>query len=256
MPNGPRRALRVLPLAALAVGLVAPGASRADDLQLPNLTPKPPYQIQIGEPDPDTETEFPLVLRLAVTDRNLGRYPLEIVGAPPREDPRYTGALQCVQWASRACLERRDVGDMAFHPNHGHWHIENYALYEIRRLLPDQTPDLSAAGFVASGPKASFCLIDIEHQETRPDDPFNQTGFYKGCTGAFQGISPGWADIYSAGLDGQQVPLDSVPDPDGVYALVITINPDGRILEDTRADNVSFKRIRIFNHRTQVEVLP
>ena len=67
------------------------------------------------------------------------------------------------------------------------------------------------------------------------------------------GLSPGYRDIYAAGTPGQYFPLEGIKD--GLYALVITADPDGRLTEQRRSDNVSVTGIRLFNDAEDVEVL-
>jgi hypothetical protein len=234
---------RVVAPAAVVLAVLGPAAAPAGGLNLPNLGPRPAFDVRVGAPDRGSPFRF--ALRFSTWTANLGDYPFELLGAPPRDAER-TAAQQCVLFASRGCLDRRDVGDFSFHPAHGNWHLDDYALYELRALLPDGTPDMSTEGIAASGGKISFCLLDYEPTEERSplEDPF-VAGFYVGCSGVLQGISVGWADTYEWRLEGQQIPLDTVQTGD--YALMISVDPDGHLLETTREDNVSIRKLAITN---------
>ena len=59
-----------------------------------------------------------------------------------------------------------------------------------------------------------------------------------------QGISPGWRDVYTSDLDGQQIPLAGVPRGRD-YALVITADPSNRLWETDETDNVSWIKVRL-----------
>lgn len=228
-------------LLAVLVLMLAPGA-RAADPQLPNLKPFPALDVRVGTSD---ERPVKRVLRFSTSALNDSAFSLDLLGATPR-DADHTRVEQCIAFTGRACTDRRDVGNFVFHAAHGHWHFEDYAVYELRALDADGNVDLSEGGLVAGGQKVSFCLIDYQRPRApRPvtEDPFDTTGFYNGCTGLFQGISPGWADIYEYYLKGQQILLDGVAD--GRYAIVITVNPMHTLLETDLTDNVSVRKIEL-----------
>lgn len=131
---------------------------------------------------------------------------------------------------------------------HGHWHVTNFSSYrlwnvsaynewrQIRDTDPDSpsqdlldaNPSLSA-GLVA-GHKQGFCLIDVERAYVVL--PIAPTHFPY-CSN--QGISPGWADLYGSGLDGQFIDITGVTA--GVYVLEIEANPGRAFLESGYANN-------------------
>ena len=45
----------------------------------------------------------------------------------------------------------------AFHPEHGHIHLADWAQYRIKEYLPDGSVDL----MLVEGDKTSFCVIDL-----------------------------------------------------------------------------------------------
>jgi hypothetical protein len=214
----------------------------------PNLVPLPPFDLEVSSSDDGQHT----AIRLSVSTANRGRHALELSGVPDSVPgpEQHTTAYQCLAWTThRACQNRRPVGRFVFHQEHLHYHFEDYANYELRRLLPNGQPDMSPQGVAAPGGKASFCLIDYD-----PDQPSgnpiyqNPHPLYLTCTGSFgvgvQGISPGWKDTYSAGLDGQQILIDGVPRGKD-YALVITADPTNRLWETREDDNVSWAKVRL-----------
>src|SRR5689334_21057062 len=91
-------------------------------------------------------------------------------------------------------------------PCHMHHHVRNYASYEL----------LDAAGTaVLTARKQSFCLEDDEN--IKPGVPAH--GY--SCTD--QGISRGWADVYSRYLPCQWIDITDVKA--GTYTLRIVANP-------------------------------
>jgi hypothetical protein len=107
-----------------------------------------------------------------------------------------------------------------FSPCHGHYHFNGYATYE----LLDRT-----GTSVMTGRKQAFCLLDSEKIDPLAGPPKYNCGF--------QGISKGWADLYSYDLDCQWLDVTGIPA--GEYQLKVTINPE-HLLNELRFDNNSF----------------
>ncbi|KAL9189438.1 hypothetical protein ACHAXT_009113 [Thalassiosira profunda] len=101
---------------------------------------------------------------------------------------------------------------------HKHWHFKEFTYYELIN---------SVTGEIITGRKQAFCLMDIRRM-----DP-SAGGATYGCGN--QGISAGWADIYSYNLDGQHIDITGVPA--GTYELRVTINAGGAIAETDHTDN-------------------
>ena len=126
----------------------------------------------------------------------------------------------------------RAAGYMVYHPTHGHVHFEDMAW----GLLRERTAGNGLGSVVAIGPKTSFCLIDIEH--SMPELPGSPTsGKYISCGTSVQGISVGWNDVYSTGLDGQWIDITGVPSGD--YWLEVVADVADRILETNEVNNVT-----------------
>jgi len=105
-------------------------------------------------------------------------------------------------------------------PCHMHHHVKNYASYELR----------DASGTVVlTARKQSFCLEDGE--QIQPGIP--ATGY--SC--ARQGITRGWADVYSRYLSCQWIDVTGLPS--GKYTLHIAVNPL-RLIPESNYDNNDF----------------
>lgn len=252
--------LRFVALLAL-LSVFIPVAAGGSTLQVPNLVPLPPNEIWVGWADGVTEftEDQPKAIRFTVSTANRGAYALELFSAPDAmtdlginrsERP----AEQCVWWVSRVCTHRQGVGNFIWHQEHVHWHFEDYALYELRRVKKG-APDMEPAGLVAPGYKASFCLVDFSSTGEEPPghDPLAGTRVYVRCDQHLQGISPGWRDTYDGSLFGQQIPLEGIKD--GTYALVVTVNPDLRLMEADYSDNVAYTVIDVSENGTVVRSL-
>ena len=95
---------------------------------------------------------------------------------------------------------------------HGHYHLKDFNEFLF----------FTAAGNLATvGYKQAFCAIDIE----RISPTASATPRFGDCN-ADQGISAGWADVYSAFLACQFVVIDGLPDGD--YTLQSTTNAQAR----------------------------
>ena len=100
-------------------------------------------------------------------------------------------------------------------------------------LLFDAAGNLATVGY-----KQAFCAIDIE----RISSTASASGRFHDCN-SNQGISAGWADVYSAYLACQFIVLDGVPDGD--YTLQSTTNTQHKVGEDCYGDNTIWTGLRI-----------
>lgn len=254
-----RRALLAVALLSLVLPLSGSSAS-AQAQQLPNLVPLPPMEVAIGAPDGEFGGPPAGALRFATAVANRGEFHFDLFGRSTDPLGQKATAQQCVGWAApRVCSQRADVGNFVWHPEHGHHHFEDFALYELRNLRKNGRPNFKPAGLIAGGNKVSFCLMDIEPDDHGTPSSPSILGFgyplYMSCSAGtgFQGISAGWRDVYSNGTTGQQILLAGVPD--GIYALVVTTDPEELILETSKTDNVAVTGVALTDGGSQVEVV-
>ena len=134
-----------------------------------------------------------------------------------------------------AAAEEPFVGCMFFHPEHDHWHVEDFARYVLTKPKDGRV--------VALSDKVSFCVRDsIARWQGLPGAP--GAPYYRDCTqDGTTGMSVGWADLYGAELFGQSIELTGVPD--GRYCLTSISDPSGRIVERREDDNSRTILIRI-----------
>ena len=216
--------------------------ANADEPTLPNLRPEKPFNIQLSYADETDFTDPTEALRFSMGSANIGAYALDLLGVPPKDETR-TAASQCVTWMDKICTERQEAGEFVFHATHGHWHLDSFAAYELRKVTKKGAVDLSPTGLVATSGKVSFCMMDTQPNTGYPTDGSVAVGFYATCTGVYQGISAGWMDVYDAGLPGQQIVVKDIPD--GRYALVVKSNIDNQLLETNYSDNVAYEIIEL-----------
>lgn len=227
-------------LAAVLSGSPVAGSSEAP--ALPDLVPLP-RTVELAAADPATGE---IAIRLDTVVANRGTAHLDLQGLPDQGSADRASAYQCVAWSTdRTCMERENVGDFVWHPEHQHHHFEGFAMYELRKLTKKGRPDLRKKGLAAEGTKVSFCLIDYEEDSDGGGNWLTGWPLYSTCVvgSGSQGISRGWRDVYTSQLRGQQVVVDDVPP--GTYALVITVDPDDRLLEIDDSNNTLALRLRL-----------
>jgi lysyl oxidase len=102
---------------------------------------------------------------------------------------------------------------------HDHFHLRNYATYELISI---------ETGAVVQAAKRGFCMVDVTPAAGGPPGGKRT---YETCGNrsapGFQGISAGWADSYNRVLDGQYFVLDEPEAPlsPGDYIVRVTVNP-------------------------------
>jgi hypothetical protein len=119
---------------------------------------------------------------------------------------------------------------------HGHYHLKDFNEF----LLFDSAGNLATVGY-----KQAFCAIDIE----RISPTAAASARFSDCN-ADQGISAGWAYVYSAFLACQFIVLDGLPNGD--YALQPTTNAQHRVGEDCYGDNTMWTGLRSTGTAVQV----
>jgi hypothetical protein len=171
---------------------------------------------------------------------NSGLGKLELIGIPNQAKDQIR-VSQRVFAADPEIFDEYEVGEFIFHDQHDHWHLEQFAIYELWSV--DESGFLRA--LVSAGGKISYCVMDVSQTETvLPEANIPTRPSYTHCEGEKQGLSVGWIDIYEYHLPGQWVEITSLKD--GLYALVSTVNPDHLLYEEDFLNNtgVTYFEIR------------
>ena len=170
-------------------------------------------------------------LKLSVATPNIGLGKLYLYGVLPA-NPDGTQDVRQRVFRSDGSFFDRLAGRFLYHPQHDHIHVEGWSQFHLREVLADS----GVGAIVASGAKTSFCILDLTiHDSSLPN--YNPSGEFHSCTSTIQGLSVGWADIYSKDLPGQNIDITDVPD--GVYWLEAVVDPDSTILEARDNNNAS-----------------
>jgi hypothetical protein len=239
--------------AFLLVGSV-PSAGAAGAPVYPNLKTLPPDHLSF-----DTVTladGLPhVVLRFGNTAWNSGEGPLELRAEPLDIDT--ATAYQRILDANGQLVSERVIGQFIFHPQHNHYHLEDFALYQL--WTRSGYDAWVASGGTSGAPmavstKVTFCLEDgLRLAPTLPGSPAQPAYTICSQTG-LSGISVGWADWYPAYLYGQWVDPGQAPLADGNYVVRSVADPDNLIWEspngadqsrESRADNQAITPFRV-----------
>ena len=262
----PRKGLFAAVAVAATVGLSATSGAAAGEppALMPDLAPLP-----IGADDLVVIDEKPkTVLRLSTEVTNRGAGPLEVFpsevshdcdgNGDPADDRNAaqrlfadTDGSGAFESGSDGVLSERTFGCIRYHPAHGHWHVLDFARYELRR---EPTGRL-----VSSSNKIGFCLADHHlaypgpGTPAAPHYPFGSSSQEACDETATQGLSVGWTDAYVFSLPGQQLDITGLRR--GHYCLSVRIDPLDLLAEDDRVSNQRRVRLALRPNRQAVRRL-
>jgi hypothetical protein len=207
------------------------GGSLAGDELLPDMVPLASaskgyvhgWRVDTREPTMPGRA----LLRLTTAMANFGRGAMELRGSTNNPDGTQN-VLQRVYLDDGGSRDRL-AGTFVYHPAHGHIHFEDFAAYHLRAV----TAGGGVGDVIASGDKVSFCLLDIDHADpSLPGSPASDR--YVSC-GQVQGISVGWADVYTYDLADQWIDVTGVPS--GRYWLEVVADPGDHLAESDETNN-------------------
>lgn len=140
------------------------------------------------------------------------------------------------------------VGAFAFHLLHNHWHVENFAKYELRNAAGDG----SIGGTVyRSGQKTTFCTIDTEKSRPR-DGARGDADLHDVRCARHAGVVGGTGRRVRPPAGGHGIDVTNLPD--GTYWLVSTAGWQDRILETDDSNHAAAAKIAISG--SQVQAVP
>jgi hypothetical protein len=168
---------------------------------------------------------------------------MEMAGIMDPESETVT-AVQRIQRHDGEVSER-EVGELALHPLHKHWHLQDFATFELWSFKPGGELDQ----LLATTGKITFCLLDHVRASPPPANVAPDPEFIE-CRWQVQGISEGWSETYTADLPGQE--LDITPIPDGPYAIRTTLDPENRLQELNEVNNTVTSYLELREGRVEV----
>lgn len=148
-----------------------------------------------------------------------------------------------------------NIGKFEYKDEHEHWHLANFANYELWNFGEDGERD----ELLSSNVKISFCIWDYgEFPEGNFDVPIDivdtQARQFPECNYELQGLTVGWYDKYEAFTQGQSIDIREIPD--GQYMLRTIINVEEDVYESSYENNESFIYIEIEENSVSIIDLP
>ena len=198
---------------------------------LPDLVVRQPGELYIQAGDDGVRE-----IRFSTSVANLGEGPLEMLGVY-EEATGKTLASQRILHVDGSTVER-EIGRFVFHPDHEHWHFEDFTVFELWSVDDDNEP----ADLVATTGKLTFCLVDAYPVDDPLPNGVAEPALLE-CHSDVQGLSAGWEETYEADFPGQELDIPEVPD--GTYAVRQVIDPDGRVSEMDTTNNESLVLVSI-----------
>ena len=252
-----RKLLILLVVVALpSVAMMLPATSLpAGSPHVPDMITRPPFGVRLvaGKGGASRKLYF------ANTIGNIGNGPLELRAensSANGNDERDPGDLHARglegAGSSLILVSSATIGTFAFHPAHNHWHMGDFAQYELRSINVDG----STGAVVATTKKTSFCMIDTDTIDSTL--PHFGMGLAHSCgQSARQGVKVGMGDTYSASLPDQYIDITTIAD--GTYRLVSVADPNtadrpgGRLQETNDHNNAASVDVTIT--RTAVTIV-
>jgi Lysyl oxidase len=201
----------------------------------------------------NTETGGQKLLRFSNTVWNGGDGPLEL---RPENDPATD-----VTYAYQTRYSHDDAGNwyvhseilagtFIFHEEHNHWHFDDFALYEIHRVLSDGSV---GSDILARSQKQTFCIAENTIVDSTLEHDATSVRTYPGgnCDqNTVEGIGVGWGDTYRWSLAGQSIDITGLPN--GSYWLISQADPNNRISETNNHNNNAKIKIKIVGDTVEV----
>jgi hypothetical protein len=173
-----------------------------------------------------------LHIRLSNATPNIGYGPLFVFAGDP------VGGSQAVYqriFTSEGGFRDRAAGYFLFHPTHRHFHVNDWARYRIRSVLPSD----GVGPVLRKGSKTSFCLLDSAKytgsEVVLGTVPASRQFF--SCGDDVQGISVGYEDLYSKDLPDQWIDITGLGP--GEYWLESEVDPDNNFEEVDETNNIA-----------------
>lgn len=208
-----------------------PVGEQGRNLLMPDIVPTQPFQILIKNSDGKK------LLRFSTTFYNQGQGPLELFGHTDRSK-NITYANQYLYEVDGPGLYR-DIGSFVYHPDHSHWHVDQYVFYQLWTINGEG----NAEKLLMTTDKMSFCIWDEDPHDLNREKASKSRVYFRTCNGRQQGMSVGWSDTYDASIEGQELDITGIPD--GNYIFRTTINPDKKMLETDYSNNENDIKIEI-----------
>lgn len=222
----------------------------------PDLAALPAWGIQVGPGDEGTPEANKDYLAFSATVWNAGPSPLVLDGFR-RQGQDLMDAYQYFYDANGKEVGYQTTGTLEWdgREGHSHWHFTDFARYSL--LSAKQTE-------VVRSQKEAFCLaatdaIDytVKGANWHPSNTDLQTACGDhGSLSVREVLDVGSGDTYAQFRPGQSFDVTNLPN--GEYYIQVQANPENRLFEASKANNVALRKVILggtLHHRT-VKVPP
>ena len=206
----------------------------------PDLRALPAWGIEVTDPEEPSE-EGGQQLAFSASVWNAGPSPLVVDGFR-RPGTKLMDAYQYFYDGDGEQVGFVHTGTLEFdeREGHQHWHFTDFARY---RLLKADKQEAVRSG------KEDFCLTPTDSVDLTVKGAnwkARSAGLSSACgkvtsLAIRETLDVGWADTYDQSRPGQAFDLTGLPN--GTYYIEITANPEGRLHERSRANNVSLRKV-------------
>jgi hypothetical protein len=180
------------------------------------------------------------LLGFAADVANVGAGPLVVDGYRRGRDPVMDAHQVFYQQGTKVTTRKVGTLEWDARPSHDHWHFRDFARYDL--------VDTAGRQRATSG-KEAFCLAPTDSIDLllkgAPAHPgnsdLNTACGEAGSIWVREVLAVGWGDTYTQDRAGQAIDITGLPN--GTYRIRVTANPDGRLVEASRADNVSLRTV-------------
>lgn len=238
-------------LAAVAIGGTWVGRGAAEpppERQEPNLRTRAPsdFRIEVTDVAEGPAVDERPVVRFTNTVTNEGEGPLLLVQGNQPGD-----VLQRLFYEDGSFVDRK-AGTFELHPEHNHYHFENFARYLLCSSdgRNDKAFSDDVGSIIRSSEKVTFCIIDTLKLKRFAGPGQPSQAQFRFCGLDTQGISVGWGDEYHASLFDQWIVIDGVADE--VYWIVSEVDPANQLEETNESDGFGAALVEISQGGTRV----
>jgi hypothetical protein len=230
--------LLLVALLLCATGLSVSNPAQAGGPLYPDLRTPPPSRLYFEAPNGAHPDRW--VIRFDNKVGNWGgKLELEAIWNGDGTKTIYQNVYD--QLSGGTMVEHKVVNsDFIYHPTHNHFHFAGFASY----LLTKRDSKGAYRPTTKTGTKTSFCILDsipvslINSSFTKSDVT---------CNAHIQGLSAGYADVYTAELPEQWVDIGTAPLPNGQYAILSVADPLNHIKETNESNNAGERFFTVTN---------
>jgi Lysyl oxidase len=230
-------ALLALLGAAALTAIPLPADAGSGTPRYPDLAIAPLKDFALAIP-PDGQKQLRFSSKLV----NIGAGPFELEASRTLLERRFS-VSQRIRRTNGSSYEVRTSRVALVYAGHGHnhWHVQDVAQYELRKLGNGKK--------VGSGAKRGFCFYDshpyqrsLRGAPAKRAYPKNSCGT-KSSTRLLTGISVGWLDAYFWRLPDQYIDVSNVPN--GRYRISATVDAANWFKESNERNNRTWADVEI-----------